>query len=283
MKAIQNWVVAASGLDPTAVVWSYQGGSDQRPFIELNFEDVRQIAHDWVEHFQSTLTFAPVNVTAVDTVGHTFTAPNHGLTNGDGAVQITSTGTIPAPLLALTDYWVIVVDANTLQIAATFENTGGKQPEGAANPKTPIAISSAGSGTIQIVDTPRSERPGQEMVTIAQGFREINLQMQCFGATKTGNVPMQILEDVVTSIPLHVYDLDQAGVGVDDLGTAFTQGNVRLIEGRRNDILEPRAVFELTCYVTASLTSFATYIASLDLAVRMTDPVIPEIDLTVRR
>lgn len=45
--------------------------------------------------------------------------PSHGFPVGF-AVRLTTTGTLPAPFLVLTDYYVIVVDANTVQFAATL-------------------------------------------------------------------------------------------------------------------------------------------------------------------
>lgn len=48
-----------------------------------------------------------------------FTIPSHGFTTGF-KVRLTTTGTLPAPLLTATDYFVIVIDANTVQLAASL-------------------------------------------------------------------------------------------------------------------------------------------------------------------
>jgi hypothetical protein len=63
----------------------------------------------------TTKVFAPSDV-ATGTEKITLTA--HGFFNGD-KVQFSSTGVLPAPLLTATDYWVIYVDANTIQVASS--------------------------------------------------------------------------------------------------------------------------------------------------------------------
>lgn len=46
---------------------------------------------------------------------------SHGFTTGL-KVRLTTTGVLPAPLALMTDYFVIVVDANTIQLASTHQN-----------------------------------------------------------------------------------------------------------------------------------------------------------------
>lgn len=47
------------------------------------------------------------------------TIPSHGFPEGF-KVRLTTTGTLPAPLLTATDYFVIVIDANTIQLAESL-------------------------------------------------------------------------------------------------------------------------------------------------------------------
>lgn len=68
--------------------------------------------------------FGPTNLAGgsdgeVNLADSEFTIPSHGFTTGF-KVQLTTTGTLPAPLLTATDYFVIVVDANTIQLAETL-------------------------------------------------------------------------------------------------------------------------------------------------------------------
>jgi hypothetical protein len=62
-----------------------------------------------------TLTFTNADV---DTGADTITITNHWLDTGMG-VQFTTTGTLPAPLVAGTDYFVYRVDANTIKLGAS--------------------------------------------------------------------------------------------------------------------------------------------------------------------
>lgn len=61
-------------------------------------------------------TDTDVNITA-----NTVTVTAHGYSTGF-KVQLTTTGTLPAPLTILTDYFLIVVNANTLKFATTLAN-----------------------------------------------------------------------------------------------------------------------------------------------------------------
>ncbi len=76
---------------------------------------------------------------AMDSVAFpSITDAAHGLFTGDGPVQLTTSGTIPAGLALLTNYWVVVVDTNTIQLATSFAN---------AMAATPVIVSFTGNGT----------------------------------------------------------------------------------------------------------------------------------------
>jgi hypothetical protein len=68
--------------------------------------------------------------------GSILTATNHNLTNG-AIVQLTTTGTLPAPLAVLTNYYVINVSGATLQLSLT---SGGSA----------ITLTDTGSGVHRI-------------------------------------------------------------------------------------------------------------------------------------
>lgn len=76
---------------------------------------------------------ADVNVGA-DTV----TVASHNLATGYGPLQLTTAGTLPAGLSPLTNYWIIRVNANTLQFAASLAD---------ALAGTPVPITDDGTGT----------------------------------------------------------------------------------------------------------------------------------------
>lgn len=60
----------------------------------------------------------------------TVTSTAHGLATGAGPINVSSDTTLPAGLAADTEYWAIVVDANTFYLALTLEDAqAGKFPE----------------------------------------------------------------------------------------------------------------------------------------------------------
>ncbi len=82
----------------------------------------------------SNKTFAS---TAVDTSNEHITIAAHGYTTGL-KVQISNPGTLPTGILAVTDYFVINFDVDTIMLASTLV---------LALAGTPINISAQGSGT----------------------------------------------------------------------------------------------------------------------------------------
>lgn len=76
--------------------------------------------------------FTATLATIASSAGRTFTVASqtegeltstaHGFLTGDGPVQLTTTGTLPTGLAASTNYWVIEVDANTIQFATSLAN-----------------------------------------------------------------------------------------------------------------------------------------------------------------
>ncbi len=76
------------------------------------------IAASWVDW---AATSAVVPAAAVNTAANTFTLAAHGLQLAQ-KVQVTTSGTLPAPLLVATDYYIIPVDANTFKVATSSAN-----------------------------------------------------------------------------------------------------------------------------------------------------------------
>lgn len=81
-----------------------------------------------------TFTFPAADVT---TGTDSITEASHGLTTGL-QVKLSSSGSLPSPLNATSNYWVIVVDANTFKLATSRAN---------ALANSPIDLSSQGTGT----------------------------------------------------------------------------------------------------------------------------------------
>lgn len=79
----------------------------------------------------------------IDFATDTWDAPAHGLSTGL-KVQLTTSDTLPDPLLVLTDYFVIVVDAGEFMLAASLVD---------AIAGTPITLVDAGVGDQTVTPT----------------------------------------------------------------------------------------------------------------------------------
>lgn len=265
-KAIQNWVVRGSGLAANRVIWSLYGSPrPPAPHIVLSVTSVRGMAQDFITTAPKPLVVATQVVGAVSAAADTLTVTGHPYVTADGPFRLTTTGTLPGGLAPDTDYWIVVVDENTVQIADSFNDTGGNNVARGLgtvpNPITVVDITSAGTGTMSIVPSEATVRAGEELQVIAQGDREITISFTCFAPEGAGVQAVEILTNVMASLQLNVTALDDAGIGVDDAG-AFARG-VRLLEGRRGDILEPRAMTELTVYVTSEVLGVETTVTSI--------------------
>lgn len=92
-----------------------------------------------------------LNFTADNTTNR-LTATSHGMVTGDGPIRVTNSGgTLPTGLTADTNYWVIRIDDNTIQLASTFANAGTS---------TAVAFTTDGTGTQTLDRASRLVIPG---------------------------------------------------------------------------------------------------------------------------
>lgn len=88
-------------------------------------------------------------ITSINTATNLFTITGHGMVNGN-LVQIQSTGTLPAPLVANTNYYVYTAgNANTFSLTTTYAN--------ALAGTSLIDITTAGTGVISLQTLPIQE------------------------------------------------------------------------------------------------------------------------------
>ena len=79
-----------------------------------------------------------------------FHATAHGLKDCDGPFQVSNAGGgLPSGLAAVTDYWVIAIDANTFYLASSLAN---------AIARTHVSITTDGTGTQTLADTVNTKR-----------------------------------------------------------------------------------------------------------------------------
>lgn len=113
-----------------AALWGYEFGNEYNEYATL-------------PNRQTTTRTA--TVTSVDTVGNTLTSTGHALQNNVGCYAM-STGALPAPLSASTQYFITNVSGATFQLSLT---SGG----GA------IDLTTAGSGTIRVSQSSVANAP----------------------------------------------------------------------------------------------------------------------------
>lgn len=119
-------------------------------------------------------------IDGVTAAANTLTITGHALRTGDGPVRFTTDGALPGGLAVDTDYWIGVVDANTVKVFASRE---ALLAGGSVAASTAIDLTSAGSGTNTLVDTASTERlhwmsagllgpayDGAVVITAAQGY-----------------------------------------------------------------------------------------------------------------
>lgn len=122
-------------------------------------------------------------------------------------------------------------------------------------------ITPIGQDWVVTVPAPEPTTPGRELVRKARGIRRASLELQCFTVEGTSTSAMIVLTDVMASLPLYLDDLDFAGVGVGEMES------VRGVSGKRNGILEPRAVWGLNIFLGSEVQGFIGFIQSIDLTV----------------
>lgn len=234
--ALQQWVVACTGLSTQKVTWARQKNTPRpdEDGIVMKLLVVDDVGLPWIDVEAKVLSFPNVSITVVS--GNNLTATAHGLITGDGPVLLTGAA-LPLPLLQNTNYWIIRVDANTLQLASQFENTGGGDATG--NPITPITLTSTGSGARTIVSQTTTLRAGQEIEFVQRGQSRATLQLFSYVGNDTGeDGAIAILRRVAQryKLPPNLDILDLAGVGVTGMERA------RSMLGVRNAVMfEPRA------------------------------------------
>lgn len=241
--AVRAWVVAGSGIALGRVIWADQGGprpsSADGPWISLRELAETSGGRDWLVTEANPLS-VDLDVAGVDVGASTLDVPDHGLATGAGPVRLTTTGTAPGGLAIATDYWVIVVDSDTLQLAADFL--------GAVETPAPITFTDAGTGSHALASTDATVAAGAEITRTVQGTRAANVSIQCFGgASVDGNGAAARLKRTVASLARPSV---QAALRAANVGVAST-----LIDPAPQNVsaVHQLAAFEARAVMTARL------------------------------
>lgn len=148
--------------------------------------------HGYAEASTLAFDFVDGDVTVgTDTIAET----GHGLNTGD-VVQLTSTGTLPAGLALATDYYVIRVDADNFQLAATPKD---------AEDGVPVTITAAAGGGTHTAT--KQEKDGRALDVYMINEIEVNLTQDDEITVFQGTDPW-IIGDGGGSITVDALDLD---------------------------------------------------------------------------
>ncbi len=238
--ALHAWVVSCTGMSSQKVTWARQSNTPRpaQDAIIMKIYVVDDEGNSWVDKENAPLVFADKSITAVS--GNNLTITGHTLVTGDGPGQLVGAA-LPAPLLAATNYWIIRVDANTIRLAAQFEDTGGGDATG--NPITPITLTATGSGVMTLTDTPNTLRAGQEINFVQRGTVRATLQLFAYVGDDTGiNGAIATLRRVANRfrLPSNITILEAVNVGVTRMDRA------RSMLGTQDAVLfEPRAWIDI--------------------------------------
>ena len=125
----------------------------------------------------------------------------HGLSTGDGPVQLTTTGTLPSGYALATNYWVISTGSDTLKLASSLAN---------ALAGTFVVISSNGTGTHTLAAVAGTKRlmNGQFLYTATQA--ETNVVSSWFSITVEESASFSKTEQ---TIDLYTREMDEILVG----------------------------------------------------------------------
>ncbi len=248
---LQHWVVSGSGLPAGSVYWGQQDSPRiAEPAIEMRIYTETQLGQAWLDREAQPLVISTLIVSDVDPALNTLTVVAHGLVTGDGPVQLIADGSLPVSLAhplgdtaglpgnveANTDYWVVVVDADTIQLSASYFDTGGNF---IGNPITTLDITGGDIGTVTLVGGPRTRRAGQELLYIARAMERCTLSLECHTSAAVGmSMAMAILHNVIARVRL---PSQQALLSAVNLGVQDVE-RVRALHGMRNAVMfEPRA------------------------------------------
>jgi hypothetical protein len=90
--------------------------------ISMSGLSVYSVIASWVATAATAAkTFNSAPDSTVNITTNRITITSHGIPNGARG-RLTTTGTLPSPFQLLTDYFAIVIDANTIQLATSYDN-----------------------------------------------------------------------------------------------------------------------------------------------------------------
>jgi Flp pilus assembly protein TadG len=119
------------------------------------------------------------NSSNISTGSDTFSVSSHGLSTAMGPVMVSSSSTLPAPLSAATNYWVIKTNSNTLKLATSASN---------ASAGTAVNITSVGTNGATLTLTGVSQ-VSDTLLLKAHGMATADGPINAYISSNAGTVP----------------------------------------------------------------------------------------------
>lgn len=141
---------------------------------------------------QTEILLEPID--SVTFAADTLTKVAHGLQTGHGPIQLSTTGVLPVGLSLDTDYLVIRVDDNTLQLANSLEDA----VEG-----VPVPFADAGTGTHSLEGSEDGDPDGNGVSWLRgsnNAYMPVWLQYGLLGVEGDGTIDVSSLEGYTTRI-----------------------------------------------------------------------------------
>jgi hypothetical protein len=240
-KALQNWVVACTGLAADHVIWAgQQGFRPTQPAIVMKLQALDDDGLPWIDRENNYITFDDIEITDIDT--DTFTATAHGRLTGDGPVQLEGDD---LPLNAEEDvnYWIIKDSADTFRLATSYVD---------AINGVPLTLGDTGSGDMFLVDTDTTTQTGGEIKVLSRSLMKAMLTLQCYTNIGTGiDMATATLWRVNAKrlLPTPLAILEDANIGVIQFGRVLSIGGTQDLV-----FFEPRAVVDIMIHFTSEET-----------------------------
>jgi hypothetical protein len=141
-----------------------------------------------------------VRLSGFDQLTDTVTVASHARVTGTGPVRLTTTGTLPTGLDPATPYWLIRLDADTLQLAAS-------RPDASAGVAIGFSDDGVGAHQLIIVDRPRGvdvsqnrvhshvAPDGEQCTVYVRNAQEFSLTGNEISSYWSGTVPSAVLAE----------------------------------------------------------------------------------------
>lgn len=111
---------------------------------------------------------------------------------------------------------------------------------------------------------------GQEILVKAQGMRQATLVVQCWGEPRKGHTPpvspLPLLAQAIDALDLYVDQLDEAGVGIGEIGPAS-------LAGSPGSILTPRARVEIGIHLASEVQGYESSLDHIQITTRVNDEI----------